>query len=167
MYIAGMEKGIQYHYNMIKGRVAEAIVQEMLLHSGYEVFHFGMEHTIPGITGKLNHFNDPSSLLIRNTPDFVVKDPETGKVHLLEVKFRRNGTFSRKDLPKSYAYPTAWFIVVSPQAMKCLSFKELEQGISITDNCNNDVSSTKNPFVIQPEVQTEFQGMATRFFQGV
>ena len=38
-----------YRYNMIKGRIAETLIQELFLSLGYNVFRYGMENTIPGI----------------------------------------------------------------------------------------------------------------------
>ncbi len=35
--------------NSIKGRVAETIIQELFLAHGFNVFHYGMERSIPGI----------------------------------------------------------------------------------------------------------------------
>ena len=35
--------------NTIKGRVAETIIQELFLAHRFNVFHYGMERSIPGI----------------------------------------------------------------------------------------------------------------------
>ncbi|MBN2682259.1 MAG: hypothetical protein JXR58_07105 [Bacteroidales bacterium] len=43
------EKDRNYRYNMIKGRIAETLIQELFLSLGYNVFRYGMENTIPGI----------------------------------------------------------------------------------------------------------------------
>jgi hypothetical protein len=36
-----------YRYNMIKGRIAETLIQELFLSLGFSVFRYGMENTIP------------------------------------------------------------------------------------------------------------------------
>lgn len=36
--------------NSIKGRVAETIIQKLFLAHDHNVFHYGMERSIPGIT---------------------------------------------------------------------------------------------------------------------
>lgn len=146
--------------------MAEALVQQLFLYCGYEVFHFGMEHTVPGITGQLNKHSDNVSLLIRNTPDFVMKDPATGKVHLVEVKYRANGVFSRKDLPKAYAYPDTWFVLVSSGNIKCISFKELEKGLFISNDSIKDLG-TNRIFKLDPVKVSEFAAMSSKLFQGV
>ncbi|MCK5594480.1 MAG: hypothetical protein KAI18_04505, partial [Candidatus Aenigmarchaeota archaeon] len=35
--------------NMIKGRIAETLIEELFLYLGYDVFRYGMENTVPGI----------------------------------------------------------------------------------------------------------------------
>lgn len=80
----------------IDGKIAEVIVEEMLRDMGYDVYRHGYEN----ITQHLSHADmpyDDVSLVIRNTPDFVVlKD---NKPIFVEVKFRRN---------LSYSYPLQW-----------------------------------------------------------
>lgn len=36
-----------FHYNMIKGRGAEAIIKELFQANGYRVYDYGMERTLP------------------------------------------------------------------------------------------------------------------------
>ena len=43
------DKDYNYRYGMIKGRIAETLIQELFLSLGYNVFRYGMENTIPGI----------------------------------------------------------------------------------------------------------------------
>jgi len=38
-----------YTENMVKGRIAETLIQELFLKLNYRVFRYGMEHTVPGI----------------------------------------------------------------------------------------------------------------------
>ncbi|MBK8582541.1 MAG: hypothetical protein IPL86_12170 [Flavobacteriales bacterium] len=38
-----------FSQNSIKGRVAETIIQELFLAHEFNVFHYGMERSIPGI----------------------------------------------------------------------------------------------------------------------
>lgn len=87
--------------NLIKGRIAEAIFEQMLLESGrFTVMPFGYEKKTPEIAtrrrnGELNK-NDTIDILKR-TPDFVLIDNEFHNVFLVEVKFRSsmpaNGMF--------------------------------------------------------------------------
>ena len=61
--------------NAIKGKVAEAIVEEMFLSMGYEVFRFGMENTIPGFSGRDNIKKGEVANQVR-------KMPEIGRAHV-------------------------------------------------------------------------------------
>ncbi len=42
-------KDRNYRYGMIKGRIAETLIQDLFLSLGFNVFNYGMENTIPGI----------------------------------------------------------------------------------------------------------------------
>jgi hypothetical protein len=37
---------------MAKGRVAATLIQELFLSLGYNVFHYGMERSVPGIANR-------------------------------------------------------------------------------------------------------------------
>jgi hypothetical protein len=47
------DKERNYRYGMIKGRIAETLIQELFLSLKYNVFRYGMENTIPG--GQMLH----------------------------------------------------------------------------------------------------------------
>ena len=117
--------------NMIKGRIAETLIQELFLKLGYNVFRYGMENTIPGIMTLLKGIKSEVAEEIRRMPDFVVQN-KTGEVFFVEVKFRANETFKFKDLPKDYPYYNAFIILVSKKHIKCLTVEELENGEEIT-----------------------------------
>jgi len=101
-----------YRYNMIKGRIAETLIQELFLSLGYNVFRYGMENTIPGIMELLKGVRSDVASQIRRMPDFVIQDPKSKSVYFIEVKFRSSESFSFKDLPKNYPYENAYFILV-------------------------------------------------------
>src|SRR5258705_7888062 len=97
--VAGMsDKEYEYRYNMIKGRIAETLIQELFLSLGYNVFRYGMENTIPGIMELLKGVRSDVALEIRRMPDFVMQNPKTKDVHFVEVKFRANEEFRYRDL---------------------------------------------------------------------
>jgi len=96
------EKEYNYRYGMIKGRIAETLIQELFLSLGYNVFRYGMENTIPGIMELLKGVRSDVAQEIRRMPDFVMQNPKTKDVYFVEVKFRASGEFKKKDLPKDY-----------------------------------------------------------------
>jgi len=102
--------------NSIKGRVAETIIQELFLAHEYNVFHYGMERSIPGIAQLTRKTNGPVNQQIRSMPDFVVQDQRNNKLHFVEVKYLASGKFSLEDIKGEYPWPHAYFIVVSKES---------------------------------------------------
>jgi hypothetical protein len=160
------EKDKNYRYNMIKGRIAETLIQELFLSLGYNVFHYGMENTIPGIMRLLKGVKSEVATEIRRMPDFVVQNPKTDEAFFIEVKFRKSGEFLPKDLPKDYPYGNAYIILVSKKHIKCISVKELEEGKEITPTSKNYLGSRKE-FELDKEVIKAFCDFAVQFFDGV
>ncbi len=54
--------------NAIKGRVAETIIQELFLAHDFNVFHYGMERSIPGIAELTRKTSGPVRDHIRTLP---------------------------------------------------------------------------------------------------
>ncbi len=160
------DKEKQYRYNMIKGRIAETLIQELFLSLGYNVFRYGMENTIPGIIELLKGVKSEVAYEIRRMPDFVIQNPRTSDVHFVEVKFRASGSFALKDLPEDYPYGNAYFILVSKKHIKCITYKELQEGKEITPNSRNYLGSRKE-FDLDKEVIIDFCEFAVQFFEGV
>ncbi len=65
---------VRYYYNLIKGRIAENICEEMFNHLGYTIERYGMENQLPSISKLLKKYDKTSSVTqIRNMPDFVIE----------------------------------------------------------------------------------------------
>ncbi|WP_417601051.1 hypothetical protein [Owenweeksia hongkongensis] len=160
------ERDRNYRYNMIKGRIAETLIQELFLSLGYNVFRYGMENTIPGIIELLKGVKSEVAYEIRRMPDFVIQNPRTSDVHFVEVKFRASGSFALKDLPKNYPYGNAYFILVSKKHIKCITYKELLDGKEISPTSRNYLGSRKE-FDLDKEVIIDFCDFAVQFFEGV
>lgn len=85
--------------SMLKGRMAESLVEEMLKQSGNTVYRFGYEAIIQNLTQIKRLFNahDEVGMHIRTIPDFIVIDKK-GVPSFVEVKFRCNGEiYKEKD----------------------------------------------------------------------
>lgn len=160
------DKERNYRYGMIKGRIAETLVQELFLSLGYNVFRYGMENTIPGIMELLKGVRSDVATEIRRMPDFVMQNPETKDVYFVEVKFRANGEFKKKDLPKDYPYTNAYIILVSKNHIKCLSVREINDGKEITPTSQNYLGERKE-FELNKSVIIEFCEFATKFFKNI
>jgi hypothetical protein len=151
---------------MIKGRIAETLIQELFLSLGYNVFRYGMENTIPGIMDLLKGVRSEVAYEIRSMPDFVVQNPNKSEVYFVEVKFRKSGTFKFKDIPAAYAWENAYFVVVSKKHIKCISYIELKEGKEISPTCKNYLGNRKE-FELNKETIVDFCKFALLFFKEV
>ena len=160
------DKERSYRYGMIKGRIAETLVQELFLSLGYNVFRYGMENTIPGIMELLKGVRSDVATEIRRMPDFVMQNPKSKDVYFIEVKFRASGEFKKKDLPKDYPYSNAYIILVSKKHIKCLNVSEILEGKEITPTSHNYLGNRKE-FDLDKDVIIEFCNFAIKFFENV
>ncbi len=152
--------------DMIKGRIAETLVEELFLSLDYNVFRYGMENTVPGIIKLLKGVRSDVAFIIRKMPDFVIQNVKTGDVYFVEVKFRAKEEFSLNDIEKNYPFENAFFIVVSKKHIKCISYKELKEGKRITPISHNYLGNRKE-FELDKEVIITFCEFAIKFFSEV
>lgn len=158
----------EYHFrfSMIKGRIAETLIQELFLALRYNVFKYGMENTIPGIMELLQGVKSPEAKEISSMPDLVIQNPKTKAIHFIEVKFRADGYFHRDDLAKDYPWKNTYIVVVSKKHIKCVSFAELERGVEITPTSKNYLGDRKE-FETDRSIIIEFCDFALDFFESV
>ncbi len=156
----------EYRYSMIKGRIAETLIQELFLSLKYNVFRYGMEHTVPGIAELLRGVKGEVAKQIKRMPDFVIQHKDSKKTFFVEVKFRANESFSEENLPLDYPYENAFIILVSKKHIKCLSVQELKNGKAITPSCHNYLGNRKE-FDLDKEVIKNFCEFAVQFFATV
>jgi hypothetical protein len=156
----------RYTEGMIKGRIAETLIEELFLSLGYNVFRYGMENTVPGIIKLLKEVRGDVANNIRRMPDFVIQKPGMNEAFFIEVKFRKDENFERKDLPQDYPYENAYFILVSKKHIKCITFKELDSGDSIKPEDRKYLGNRKE-FELDKEVIIDFCNFAVKFFCSV
>lgn len=160
------DKEKSYRYGMIKGRIAETLIQELFLSLGYNVFRYGMENTIPGIMELLKGVRSDVAQEIRRMPDFVMQNPKSKEVYFVEVKFRASGEFKLSDLPVNYPYENAFIVLVSKKHIKCLTVKELQSGKEITPSSGNYLGVRKE-FDLDKKIIIDFCNFAIKFFENV
>lgn len=151
---------------VIKGRIAETIVEELFHSLGFQVFSYGMENSIPGIKDLLKGVRGDVAKNIRQMPDFVVfKD---NQAHFIEVKYRASGELKLKDITKYGKYPfeNALFILVTRKHIKCISYKQLNEGKEITSTCHNYLDKRKE-FNTDKKRIIEYCKYAVKFFENV
>jgi len=151
--------------SMIKGRVAESIIEQLFLTCGYKVFRFGMENVLPEVMKDINKgYSNETTKSIRRMPDFVVQDKK-GNVFFIEVKFRKNGRFKYRNLKDDdYPYKECYFVVVSKKFIQCVSYEDLrDRGIEVTDKTKYYIANRKE-FDLDREVVKQFCGFVHMFF---
>jgi hypothetical protein len=165
--IYALRKGeLRFRYNMIKGKLAETLVEQLFLSHKYNVFRYGMEHTLPGIADSLKRNKTATARQIKTMPDLVIQHRIDKETYFVEVKFKANGCFNAAELQKDYAYDDALIIVVSKRHIKCLSVRELRQGQEITENSYNYLADRKE-FHLRRDVVVDFCEFAKTFFEAV
>jgi hypothetical protein len=108
----------------MKGRIAEALVEQLFIANGFTVFRYGMDSTVPA------SFQNEDASVAQRMPGLVaLKGHDTV---FLEVRFVANEEFGRDDLPSHYPYDDAYVIVVSKEHIKCATVRELNEGHRIT-----------------------------------
>lgn len=160
------KKENKYKEGMIKGRIAETLIEELFLSLGFNVFRYGMENTVPGIMKLLKGVRSDVADTIRKMPDFVIQNPKTDEVFFVEVKFRASEEFSFQDIEKDFPFENAFFIIVSKKHIKCLSYNELKSGKTITPTSHNYLGNRRE-FELDKEVIIDFCDFAVKFFSEV
>ncbi|MEK7580454.1 MAG: hypothetical protein AAB465_02495 [Patescibacteria group bacterium] len=77
--------------NLIKGKIAEIIFEQMFLKAGdYTIIPFGYEKTVPELARYKQFSSEQRKIVdnIRNAPDYAMISPDRTSVFLVEVKFR-------------------------------------------------------------------------------
>lgn len=155
----------RYREGMIKGRIAETLIEELFLSLEYNVFRYGMENTVPGIMSLLKGVRSDVAHNIRRMPDFVVQK-KNGEVYFIEVKFRANEEFKFGDLPQDYPYKNCYFILVSKKHIKCITYEELKEGKEVTPKTQNYLGNRKEFDLDKPTI-VKFCDFAVKFFDKV
>jgi hypothetical protein len=80
---------IYFSKNLVKGRIAETLFEQMLRDSGcFTILAFGYESVLPELAHRQRDIHAQETMeIIRRAPDFVVINNETHEIHLIEVKY--------------------------------------------------------------------------------
>lgn len=154
-----------FHYNMIKGRIAEAVIKELFHSNGYRVYDYGMERTLPEAIENVRNLKDEMAYSIRHMPDFLVQHIATGKLNYVEVKYRANGSFSIKNIENN-PYKNTCFIVISKENIQSILYEELENGQKLPGAEEKNVENCPL-FSFEKDLVVKYKGYAKSFFEGV
>ena len=81
---------INFTRQLVKGRIAETIFEQMYRSTGnFVVLEFGYEKIVPELIQ--SGYSERADIVetLRRAPDFAVIDNRTKRVHLVEVKYRK------------------------------------------------------------------------------
>jgi hypothetical protein len=95
--------------NMLKGRIAETLVEELLRQSGNIVYRFGYEAIVQNLVQLEEKFDRYSEAgeKIRVMPDFIVIDKK-GNPAFVEVKFRQKSELYERDYERFERIDRLW-----------------------------------------------------------
>jgi hypothetical protein len=115
--------------DMIKGRIAEAIVKAMFEDLGFEVIPYGYEHTCPTLAKRERLIKGEVKHHIRKAPDFIIVD-NNGEANFIEVKYRAEGVFKKET---DYPYRDCYIILLTKNYIGIEQYKNLsEEEITLT-----------------------------------
>ena len=94
--------------NLLKGRIAESLIEGLLKKCGNKVYRFGYETVLQNLTQLEKSFDRESEVgqRISSIPDFIVVNQK--KISLVEVKFRTKPYLYETDIKKLKIIETFW-----------------------------------------------------------
>ena len=162
--VKASEKETDFVEDMIRNRISETLIEQLFLIMGYDVFNYDIKNSIPGMARLLNGVESEIAKELRRMPDFVVRKGEN--IFFVEVKFLESEEFSIADIPKSYPFHNCYFIIVSRQNIKCITYGELKSGEKIHPLDNKYLSERKE-FSLNKKVMTDFSEFAIKVFHAL
>lgn len=153
---------INFSKQLIKGRVAEIIFEQMLRDAGcFTVLSFGYENILPELMHRQDDLQMKETVeVIRRAPDFAVINNETHDVKLIEVKYRRNMTAKNvlRDANRMFAsWKPSYLFIATPQGFY---FGKVED---IVKN-KGSIEPLKHPHISQ-ELTDNYLKLLNKFLQ--
>ncbi|UPT66153.1 MAG: hypothetical protein M0D57_16940 [Sphingobacteriales bacterium JAD_PAG50586_3] len=153
--------------DFLKGRLAENLVKLMLRRAEYTVIDLGVART-DEVAQVIKDKRGKTIKEVRFMPDFIVQEKNNGhNFNYLEVKYRANGRYTRKDVDINYPYKNTYFIIVSPNCIQCLHYTKLVGENIEFSGTEPKLLNDCDGFTIAPEIIDEFTRYATQFYTGV
>ena len=127
----------EFKLNLLKGRLAQAIIETIFQEFGYEVYPYGYESYLTNIINSMRKGNANIPIRkLRATPDLIVYDKELNEGYFLEVKARNTPDETKvwvsKHALKSYItyWPESMLIFYCIRSMNiyCRQVKDISIG---------------------------------------
>lgn len=137
--------------SIVKGRIAETLIEEMFKKSQYQVYRFGYEAILQNISqSKIKIKKSKTFERVKSIPDFLVISPR-GSIQLIEVKYKADGKLRPESL-KKYAefWKDARILVVSrKEPYFRIAYIEKFMKDGTLKKLENDKYTTINPEIIK------------------
>ena len=148
--------------NIIKGRIAEAIIEELLKASGNKVYRFGYESTLQNLVQSPSGFDRQSKngQRVSSMPDFIVINAD-GSPFFVEVKFRSNpndlnGYLLQKI--RKFWYAKVVLVTISKPYFRVARRQTFSPGKCLFDSLQSD-----QDLHVMPECLADFESLVDRF----
>ena len=166
-YNMATEKGkINFNYNLLKGKIAELIIEQLFRDLGFEIFPYGIETKIPNYQKVRSSLEKETKNLnpIRSNPDFFIHHPELKIAKLIEVKFRKDKCLEHKGFA-NYYNEDALFIMVTKDGIKYANSQEISNHFQ--ENPNQQFGNFKSLIDIDLLKLTNEQKRVIRQCEGI
>lgn len=152
--------------SMLKGRMAETLVEELLRQSGNIVYRFGYEALAQNLTQLEEKFDRYSEVgeKVRTIPDFIVIDKK-GKPIFVEVKFRWKPELHRDDFEKLEKIDKLW----SPKLIFVNCWEQPYFRVADPPYLNKDKKLISKPLLeesdwkIDKKIYTEYEELVHKY----
>jgi hypothetical protein len=127
-----------FNYNLLKGKIAERLIEQLFIDLGYDIFPYGIETHIPNYQKFFNNLSAKNARILkplRIFPDFVVASNDGKQTFLIDVKYRKNGTILLKNF-KDYNIENVLFIIITYDSISYINSNEIIEALK-------DKNSTK------------------------
>ncbi|MEM9678873.1 MAG: hypothetical protein AAF901_01005 [Bacteroidota bacterium] len=168
-------KELNFKFQLVKGRIAENLVQELFLSEGYQVFKYGVENNYPYLLQEIKGDGNPISLSLRITPDLIIFNPNTRQVQYVEVKYCASGEFelSYRINPEKYkmCFPSTVFFIITNDGFFEVEFDRFLESrflnLTLDKNKEQHLMRDTSKFDIRPECLKQYEDMAQTLFANI
>ena len=169
--VALSDRELNFKFQLLKGRIAENLMQELFLSEGYQVFKFGIENNLPYLLQQIKGMGSHQALSLRVAPDLIIFEPISKGIHYVEVKFCSNGVYNlnpKINLDTYIAcYPNTIFFIVSKHGILEVGIEQFRESRKIDLTDQENLISNRSIFNLRPKVIEQFEKMSLHLLSNI
>lgn len=155
---------INFSTQLIKGRIAETIFEQMLRDAGgFTILAFGYESVLPELAHRQHDLQTEETMeIIRRAPDFAVINNKDHEVHLIEVKYMMHITQEKvfKAANRMYqSWKPSYLFIATPE---CFYYGKVEEIVNSKGIINKLGFSQ-----ISKEIQDNYINILNKFIEPI